>query len=83
MEQNHHSTRSGTSITAATSELFVAVGLFGATLAFLLAASYPVVTALLLTGALSVLVLEAVASRLSPSGSVCVPGTGVCIRPAP
>lgn len=83
MQENHHSMRSGASITAATSELLVAVGLLGGMFALLLAASYPVVGATVAAGAVSAVALKTVWTRVTLSGGVRVPGTDVCLRPAP
>jgi hypothetical protein len=83
MRGKHHSTRASASVTATTSELLVAVGLLGGMFALLLAASYPVVAAAVLAGAVSVTVYRAGMDRLTRPGGVCVPGTDRCLRPAP
>jgi hypothetical protein len=78
MRANHHGTIGLT--TTAVAEFTVAVGLLGGLGVLLVAASYPVVFAVVAAGFLLMTVLQRAAKLVAATGRVCVPGMDVCRR---
>jgi hypothetical protein len=80
MRADHYTNGTNGSTTTAVAEFAVAVGLLGGLVALFAAASYPVVSAAVVTGLLSVAVVRKGAELVAATGPVCVPGMDVCLR---